>query len=184
MKAIHNFSDQVYINKCVALYGCPEVALNLPNSPPIVPGPATFSATYISPNQIDLSWSGVTDAVSYVIERAEQTTADRKRPEGWTELTRVSGTPPACTYSDRTVVSDKVYLYRVWANTSTSKSGYSSVDSASTFDQSLLPQVPLNLRAAEDCYSATISWDPPATVQPGTYYKVKEDTIQALHILL
>ena len=173
VKAIHNFSDQVYINKCVALYGCPEVALNLPNSPPIVPGPATFSATYISPNQIDLSWSGVTDAVSYVIERAEQTTADRKRPEGWTELTRVSGTPPACTYSDRTVVSDKVYLYRVWANTSTSKSGYSSVDSASTFDQSLLPQVPLNLRAAEDCYSATISWDPPATVQPGTYYKVK-----------
>jgi len=173
VKAIHNFSDQVYINKCVALYGCPEVALNLPNSPPIVPGPATFSATYISPNQIDLSWSGVTDAVSYVIERAEQTTADRKRPEGWTELTRVSGTPPACTYSDRTVVSDKVYLYRVWANTSTSKSGYSSVDSASTFDQSLLPQVPLNLRAVADCYSATISWDPPTTVQPGTYYNVK-----------
>jgi hypothetical protein len=172
VKAIQHLADFKTDNKRIALYGCPEVRINLPNTPQIVPGPQTLSATWISNSRIDLNWSAVPDAQMYIIERALQAPY-RKRPEGWSVIDQVIGAPPATTYSDVSVTADNVYLYRVRANTIGSRSGYSPVDSVSTFSTSLLPQVVSNLQVTPDCYTAIVSWDLPATVQPGTSYNIK-----------
>ena len=170
LKSICILSPYKSDNKRLALYGCPEVQINLPNSPPAVPGPQTLTATYISNSQIDLSWTPVPDAQKYIIERVRQSAGPTR--VDWPKHAEV--TAPATTHSDVVdVTADDVYLYRVWAQTSTSTSGYSPVDSASTYDPTLLPIPPTNLQVVADCYSAEISWDPPATIQSGTFYNVK-----------
>jgi hypothetical protein len=168
MKVIRSDANYESDNKMLALYGCPEVYINLNK----LSGPTSLTATMSSSTQIDIDWDDVTGVESYSIERAHQV-SNRRRVDGWSLLAQIPGPAPASAYHDNTVTADNVYLYRVKAQISGSNSGYSPVDSASTFSSSLLPQPPTNVQATGHCYSATITWDPPSTVQPGTYYNIK-----------
>lgn len=168
IKNIHKNGVYNEENKRIVLYGCPEVRVNIPQKTLGI-GPQNLTLLRTNSNQVKLSWDTVSNAQSYVIERAEQSSG-RKRADGWKNIGTVTGNVE---YIDNSVVSNKVYLYRVWAENSTAKSGYSAVDSISTYSQSLLPQPPENMNVIPDCYAAIISWDQPATVQSGTYYNVK-----------
>ncbi|MDO5575582.1 MAG: CBM35 domain-containing protein, partial [Fibrobacter sp.] len=165
-------------NKSIVLYGCPEVRTNLPlKTLGDANGKRPQNLTLLrqSNSQIKLSWDVVSGAQNYFIERAEQSPG-RKRADGWVNVSSTTNNE----YLDNGVTSNKVYLYRVWAIDSKNlKSGYSAVDSVSTYSQSLLPQSPVNLNVTPDCYTAIISWDQPATVQSGTYYNVKRRHLQS-----
>jgi hypothetical protein len=171
MMAVYSSSDgdkNVFV-----LYGCPEVQLNLPES--FAPAPEAISVEAISNSQINISWPVVTDANgntadNYVIERGDATAT---RVAGWSVL--ATGVT-ANTYQDMTVSEGTKYKYRVYATKSGVRSGYSPIDSTTTYDlnnQSLLPGQPSNLNANPGCYNAVLSWTGSAGA---TSYNIKRAT--------
>lgn len=92
--------------------------------------PSSFTATPVSSTQINLSWSAVTGAVSYKLERS---LSGLNGITGWTQIGGVipSGTT---TFADSSLSSNTQYFYRVRAvgNGSTSTISKSSTVNATT----------------------------------------------------
>ena len=91
-------------------------------SPPSTP--SALSATAISQNQINLSWSNVANETGYRVERS---------PDGstaWTEIANLAA--DVISYSDQQVASQHTYYYRARAFNTGGFSGYTNVVSATT----------------------------------------------------
>jgi fibronectin type 3 domain-containing protein len=91
----------------------PEPALGIPQNP---------AATAVSSSQIDVTWSAVSGATSYTIERSANGTT------GWTKV----GTVTTTTYNDKTLSSNTKYYYRVQSVKGAETSSFGTVVSATT----------------------------------------------------
>ncbi|MBN1128120.1 MAG: fibronectin type III domain-containing protein, partial [Chitinispirillaceae bacterium] len=139
------------------LYGCPEVALNLePYGLAATPG--NFSVQAVSSSRIDLSWSGVDNALYYVVERGDE---NATRENGFSFAAQVWA--PNTSYQDAGLLTGTKYKYRVYASGPGPRSGCTHIDSASTLDgtgQSKAPPVPVSIIASSYDNSADLTWSP------------------------
>jgi hypothetical protein len=121
---------------------------------PMAPAaPSTFNATSDATSvQVDLSWSAVTNASGYVIERSP----DGK--VGWSTIASVNGS--TTTYADPNVSASTTYYYRVRAATSVGYSTFTSTASATTIASSVAPPVAVSLNQDDHDY-ADLPWNPP-----------------------
>jgi hypothetical protein len=98
-------------------------ALSGPPTPATAPpAPTGLSASASSPSQIDLSWTGSSQATGYQVQRSPDGST------GWTQI----GAPSTTSYSDLGLAQSTVYYYQVLATNSIGPSGPSSVASART----------------------------------------------------
>jgi hypothetical protein len=89
------------------------------NNGPSVPGQVTGLAVNPGSGALDLSWTAVSGATSYRVERAEPTAPG--------VFTQVGGAITATTFSDATVVANTTYSYRVAAVNTAGTGAFSSV---------------------------------------------------------
>jgi hypothetical protein len=87
------------------------------NGPETLGTPTNVAATAQSPSRIRVTWTAVSGALSYVVERAEGTTGGT-----FTEV----GTPTTNTFDDSGLNPSSTYRYRVAAVAGTNRSGFSS----------------------------------------------------------
>ncbi len=123
-------------------------------SPPSTP--TALSATAISQNQINLSWSNVANETGYRVERS---------PDGstaWTEIANLAA--DVISYSDQQVASQNTYYYRVRAFNAGGFSGYTNVVNATT------PAAPPP--AASD----VVLWASEAPVKVGRWSSVSDNS--------
>jgi fibronectin type 3 domain-containing protein len=142
------------------LYGCPEVALNLDQTVvSTLPIPQYFDAEpAVWGNPIRLTWSSVPNATKYVIERSQDFSSQAKRV-GFAAIATVYS--PTTSYADNQIDYCSLYKYRIYAvDANNNWSGYSALDSASTYDAQLgaVPGVPTGLSASAGSNSATLTW--------------------------
>jgi hypothetical protein len=142
------------------LWGCPNVSFNLTDYSTTLGVPqnvsASASGTSDPKTQVKISWTAVTGATSYVIEKGS---ANAHRGAGFNVLREVTGT----SYTETGLTGSTKYKYRVYAKTSTSRSPYSLIDSATTYDasnQPLRPNTPTNFSATRGDCGAQLSWSP------------------------
>jgi len=100
---------------------CGSATSNVTITVPLPMSTTGFSATWLPGTGNRLTWPSSSGATGYTIERRAGTE--------WGTLTSVTGTQ----YDDTAIQTNTTYAYRVYATNSTSKSGYSNSDVASTF---------------------------------------------------
>ncbi|MDR2911175.1 MAG: fibronectin type III domain-containing protein [Bacteroidales bacterium] len=133
--------------------------------------PTGLRATTVSSTQINLSWTAVTGATGYRIERS------LNGGSGWAEI--YSGTSNSYN-NDTGLAAGTRYYYRVRAYNGIYNSGYSSVANATTTSTSSVTiAAPTNLRvtvsplAGQTAYRATVSWN---GVSGATSYELEYST--------
>jgi hypothetical protein len=90
---------------------------------PTVPGtPANLVATATSTSSITITWSAVSGATSYTLERSTNINT-------WTPI---PGTLTGTSYQDANLTANTTYVYRVRANTASASGAYSNMDHATT----------------------------------------------------
>jgi Fibronectin type III domain len=95
------------------------------NNPPATPpAPTGLTATAVSETSIVVSWTAVSGATSYVLERAEASAPG--------SFTQVGGSLAAATYTDNAVVPGTAYSYRVAAVNSAGTGTFSGTVSVTT----------------------------------------------------
>lgn len=125
-----------------------EIARLYAEQVPTLPSaPTGLSATVISASQIDLTWTGSLDAVSYNIKRS--TTS------GGPYITIASSA--GTSYSDTGLSESTTYYYVVSAVNGAGQSANSTQASATTLSSA--PAAPTNLVAAAGDGSVTLNWD-------------------------
>ncbi|MGI8519613.1 MAG: DUF4082 domain-containing protein [Actinomycetota bacterium] len=120
-----------------------------PPSPP--PAPATLTATAVSASRVDLSWSAVTEATGYRVERSTNATT-------WNPVaTTAAG---VTSYSDTGLAASTTYSYRVVATGDGGDSPSSPVASATTDapPDTTPPTAPSGLKAASAKAKVNLSW--------------------------
>lgn len=148
---------------------------------PTAPGtPANLVATATSTTSITITWSGVTGATSYTLERSVNVGA------GWTTVTTQAGT----SFTDTGRAANTTYVYRVRANTATASSAPSNMDHATTIlftDDPLIPRSTrikaihlTQLRTAVNAVRATAALAPFAWTDPTITSTTR---VKAVHIL-
>ncbi|HEX3019718.1 MAG TPA: discoidin domain-containing protein [Chitinispirillaceae bacterium] len=155
------------------LYGCPEVALNLPTIYK-AQVPQNFKAAAISHSQIRLSWDPCPGANGYRIQRSTNFTSKAKRA-GFADITtnRISGTE----YLDENLSEGTRYKYRIAFEKDGLSSGYSLIDSATTLtsnNDTLPPATPELYTPIAGSNSANLSWS--IVPETGVSYNLKRST--------
>ncbi len=139
-----------------------------PNTPPPSPppAPATLSATAVSTSQVDLSWSAVTEATGYRVERSTDTAT-------WNPI--ASPAAGVTSYSDTGLAASTPYSYRVVATNGEGDSPPSPVASATTnTPPPTPPPAPASLTAtAVSASRVDLSW---SAVTEATGYRVERST--------
>ncbi len=97
-------------------------------SPPPA-SPNDVQATASGTSSVIVSWTSVTDATGYSVERSSDGTS------GWTQV----ATPTTNMYTDTGLTANTTYYYRVCATNDAGNSEYSDVVSATTEEQALQP---------------------------------------------
>ena len=155
----------------INLYGCPEVSIGL--SPAKFLPPKNLSVKAVSKSQINLSWSSGEPSYFFIVERGnENAGAD----SGFAVVAQVSG--PDTGYRDTGLFAGTKYKYRVCAMKSFC-SGYSPVDSASTFDkdnQSAYPEKPPHLFGYPYDNGADLYWAISDSGHTPESYNIKRST--------
>ncbi|MGD0649829.1 MAG: fibronectin type III domain-containing protein [Verrucomicrobiia bacterium] len=139
VRAYKNGGDSAYSNQASA------------TTPP--PPPSSLTATAISTNQINLSWTDNSNTESsFKIERAPDSSG---APGVWTQIATVSSNVTA--YSDTPLSPNTKYWYRVRASSGSGDSAYSSQTSATTLP--LPPAAPSSLTASTvSSNQISLSW--------------------------
>ncbi len=133
-------------------------------NPPASSAPTGLVAS-VSGGRVLLSWSAPSGQVtSYKLLRGTSSGAESSTP-----VATMSGSPPAASYTDASVVSGQKYYYKVVA----SNGGGDSPASAEAF-VTLLPGVPTGFIASSGNTQATLVWTAPAGTV--TSYNVKRGT--------
>ena len=139
-----------------------------PNTPPPSPppAPATLSATAVSTSQVDLSWSAVTEATGYRVERSTDTAT-------WNPIANPAA--GVTSYSDTGLAASTPYSYRVVATNGEGDSPPSPVASATTnTPPPTPPPAPASLTAtAVSASRVDLSW---SAVTEATGYRVERST--------
>jgi len=140
-------------NYGIALYGCPEVSLDIPVYG--LPAPQINGVVPVSNTRIDVSWNTVSGANYYAIERGDESAT---RMGTFNQIGTVSSQNTSLT--DNTCAVGTKYKYRVYAVSNTTQSGYSAIDSSTSFlgGVTRLPSAPQRLYATTDCYVTTLTW--------------------------
>ncbi|QKZ13136.1 fibronectin type III domain-containing protein [Spirosoma sp. KUDC1026] len=116
---------------------------------PPVGAPQNLVATAASTTQINLTWTGVTGANSYQLERSPNGN------DNWSKITDPAGS--ATSYSDPNLTPNTRYYYRIRAVISGTAGPYSNVTNALTPDAP--PAAPARLTATAASFSQiTLSW--------------------------
>ena len=113
--------------------------------------PATMTASAISPSQVDLSWSAVTDATGYRVERSTDSAS-------WISVTTTAA--DMTSYSDTGLAAGTTYYYRVVATNIGGDSPPSPVATATTKPAQDLtpPSAPTGLTATSAKSKVNLSW--------------------------
>ncbi|PRY44060.1 putative secreted protein (Por secretion system target) [Spirosoma oryzae] len=121
--------------------------------------PQNLVATAASTTQINLSWSGVSGASGYQLERSPNGT------DGWTKIADLAGT--ATTYSDPNLTPNVRYFYRIRAlNAAGAPGGYSNTADATTPDTP--PAAPVRLVITAVIYNQiSLQWAAGSANQSG-----------------
>jgi fibronectin type 3 domain-containing protein len=155
------------------LYGCPEASLNL-QTLASVGTPKNFKAAASTTSKsIVLTWSAVSNATSYAIERSS--VHGESKIDGFSNISFVERSK--VTFTDNNVVAGTCYKYRIYAYDAYNRqSAFSPIDSTTTFygvtNQFCI--VPTNLRVTNtQSNMVALTWTGSAKA---TYYNVKRST--------
>jgi hypothetical protein len=151
------------------IYGCPEVSIGISHYG--MPLPQNVTVQAVSNNQINLSWTGVSGANFYVIERGD---ANATRMSGFEGIGSAPGY--ATSFQDVGLSIGTKYKYRIYATGYGPRSGYTPIDSATTWDannQSLLPGIPQRLTGQPYCNSVDLYWVAPSSGTAPKSYNIK-----------
>jgi len=151
------------------IYGCPEVAIGVSHYG--MPLPQNVTVQAVSNNQINLSWTGVSGANFYVIERWDA------KMSGFEGIGSAPGY--ATSFQDVGLSIGTKYKYRMYATGYGPRSGYTPIDSATTWDannQSLLPGIPQRLTGQPYCNSADLYWVAPSSGTAPESYNIKRSS--------
>ncbi|QJD80222.1 fibronectin type III domain-containing protein [Spirosoma rhododendri] len=112
--------------------------------------PQNLAATAVSTTQINLSWSGVSGASGYQLERSSNGN------DSWTKIADPAST--ATTYSDQNLTPNTRYFYRIRAlNAAGAPGGYSNTADATTPDSP--PAAPARLVITSVAYNQiSLQW--------------------------
>ena len=122
----------------------------------------TLTLTAASGTEIDLTWSAVTDATSYKIERSTTGTI-------WTTLAPSPAlTGSSASYNDTTLTAGTKYYYRISAISAIGASAPAAVVNATT-----LPAAPTLIATVATATAVNLSW---TTVATATSYKLETST--------
>jgi fibronectin type 3 domain-containing protein len=124
-----------------------------------LPAPSGLTATPASSTEIDLSWSPVSGATGYAVQRS---------PDGSTTWTTV-GTPTSTSYNDTGLAAATTYYYRVSATNGGTTSPNSAVVSATTLPSPPLAPASLTATGASPT-EIDLSWSASATA---TSYRIE-----------
>ncbi len=118
-----------------ATYGASTSPVHMHSVRPPFGTPSGLTATPTAPNEVTVTWNGVSGATEYEVARGTNTT-------NFETIGSVTGT----SFNDTTVSSNTTYLYIVRAIGSSGASDYSSLDAATTVvftNDPLTPGVPV-----------------------------------------
>jgi hypothetical protein len=154
------------------VWGCPNVSFNLTDYSTTLGVPQGFNATPGTASdpktQVKITWTAVTGATSYVIEKGN---ANATRASGFAFLREVTGTNT----TETGLAGSTKYKYRMYAKTSTARSPYSIIDSATTYDasnQPLRPNTPTSLAVSRGDCGAQLSWSPASSGPGATSFNI------------
>ena len=116
---------------------------------PASPVATTVTATAVSASQINLSWSAVTNATGYRVERSPDSTT-------WSALGTVAS--GVTSYSDTGLAAATTYYYRIIAISNGTESAPSASASATTLGDATPPTTPTGLKAASAKGKVNLSW--------------------------
>lgn len=142
------------------------VELNLYSPDNAVPVPAQPTNLTASPmnSQVNLMWSTVTDATSYIVKRSTSSGGP---------YTTIAADLTGATYSDTDLANGTTYYYVVTAVNSGGESSNSKEVNVTPVQAPTAPTAPTNLTAIAGDAQVSLTW---GTVTGATYYNVKRST--------
>ena len=127
-------------------------------------GPTTVTATPKSATEIDLSWTAVANATSYVVQRSTDNVT-------WTQVGPILAAPSSPAYNDLSVSPGTTYYYQVGANTPNGATQFVASGSVLTF-----PAAPTVTATAISGVEIDLSWN---SVTSATGYNVFYEVVNS-----
>jgi fibronectin type 3 domain-containing protein len=145
---------------CANNNGLTSVFSNISSATTIVAAPTGVTAIGNGPTGINVSWTTVTGASAYTVQRSL---------DGLTNWTTV-GSPTSNSFPDSGLTNGVTYFYRVSATVAAGTTSYSSTASSSTGSAATIPTTPANQTAvANSATQILVSW---SGVTGATSYQV------------